>query len=116
VPLHEAHDGPVVEANDSVHELESSGRSQRPSLGQHFVINILEAEAGDLAKHIERIENLLNVDHAHVHGPVVLVDDGFERGRGGAVASAGVEEQEINCRHDCFIPMSYLCHARALKR
>lgn len=47
---------------------------------------------------------------------VLQMLDGFQRRSGGAVAPAGIEEDEINIRHHCFIPASHRCHARALKR
>jgi hypothetical protein len=44
------------------------------------------------------------------------IDHRFQRHGRGAMAAAGVEVDKINFLHYCFIPMSYGCYTRGLKR
>jgi hypothetical protein len=46
----------------------------------------------------------------------LFFDDRLQRRGRGPMASSGVEIDEINVRHKCFIAASYPCYTRALKR
>lgn len=113
--LEEPHDRPMVHANHRVHESQTLRRAQSPALRQHFVINVLQAEVRDFAEHIQGIEEFLEIRQTDFPRPALLFDDGFERRRRGAVSSSGIEEHKFNSFHNCFIPVSSLCHARAVK-
>src|SRR6202030_2777468 len=106
----------MIQPDYRVHEANSLGRTERPALSEHQVVNVLQADAADLAEHIQRIEHLLQVDHAYLPGAPLLFDHRLQRGGGRTVASAGVEVDKINFRHECFIAPSHGCYARALKR
>jgi len=95
-----------------VHEHQTLRRPERPALRQHQVVDIFETYAGQFTKDIERMKHFLQIDEADVPGPVLLFDDGFQRGRGSAMASTGVEVDEINICHKCFIAVSHPCYTR----
>ena len=70
--------------------------SQGPALLQHEVVDILEPQPGDFAEHVERIEPLLQVYHADLAGAPLPLHHLPQRVGRGAVAAAGIEEDEIN--------------------
>ena len=106
----------MVKPDYTLHELQSLRGPERPTLRQHVVVNIFEPYAGGLTEDIERMQHLLQIDQAHIPGPILLFNDSLERGRGGAMPSARVEIDEINICHYCFIAASHPCYTRALKR
>ena len=106
----------MVQPDYTLHELQTLRRTQRVAFGQHQVIDVLQANSGHLTKDIERMQYLLQIDKPYVPREFLLLDNRFQRRRGGPMPSAGVEIDEINIRHNCFIAVSHPCHARALKR
>ena len=72
-----------------------------------------------LRKMSSELQRFLKVDQRNVPGPVLLFDHSLKRGRGGAMASAGVKIDELdtfhNFSHKCFIAASYGCHTMGLK-
>src|SRR6185436_13091319 len=99
-----------------MHELQALSRPERPAFRQHQVVNILQANAGNFAEDVERIEHFLKIDQPDFPRSGLLVDDRFQRGGGGSMASSGIEVDEINLLHECFIAPSSGYDARALKR
>ena len=76
---------------------------------------------GDFAEDIQAIQHFLQIHQPDIPriaacSPVLGVHHRFQRHGGGAMPSAGVEINKINFLHYCFIPVSYGCHARRLKR
>src|ERR1700684_2435045 len=106
----------VVQPNHSVNEHQPLPGPERPALGQHQVIDIFQADPGQLTENIERMQHLLQVHEAYVPGDFLLLAYRFRRRRGGPMPSTGVKVDEINFCHYCFIAASYPCYARALKR
>jgi len=111
----------MVEPDHAMHELQTLRRAQGPALRQHLVIDVFQAQAGDLAEDVQRIEDFLQIDQADLPSlargrPVLRIDHRFQRHGRGAMASAGVEIDKINFLHYCFIPVSCGCYTRGLKR
>src|SRR6266478_401055 len=65
MPGEEADGGTVVESNYPVHEPQSLGGAQRPTLRQHLVVNVFETDTSDFTEDIEGVEDLLQVHQAY---------------------------------------------------
>ena len=115
----------MVKPYNAVHELKALSGAESPSLGQHLVVNIFQAQACYLSKDIQRVKDFLNIHQPDFPGAPLIADQRPQRGSGGAMASAGVEVQKVDLRyalgavnrirHYCFIPTSLRCYARGLK-
>src|ERR1700733_15525558 len=99
----------VVQPNHSLHKPQPLRRPQRPASGEHVVVNIFEADSGDLTKDIERMQYFLQIHEPDLPRQLLLLDDRLQRGRGGPMPSAGFEVDEINFCHYCFLAVSYPC-------
>jgi len=64
----------MIGSNRTMYELQAGGRAQRPASRQHQIVNILQANAGELAKDVERMQQLLNVDKRDVPGAALCLD------------------------------------------
>src|SRR5712691_11242091 len=76
-----------------------------------MIVDVLQPYARDYAEDIELVEHVLQVDHPNLPTPALLFDHRLEGGSGGTMPPAGVEIDEINLCHYCFIPASRGCHA-----
>ena len=78
-------------------------RPERPAFLQHGVVEVFQAQAGDFAEHVERVQQFLQVHHADFARPLLLLHHLPQRIGGGPMASAGVEEDEVELAHlsDC---------------
>ena len=105
----------MQQSNHTVHEHQPLRRAESPAFGQHQVVDVFQTDAGHLPKDVERVEDFLQIDQTHGPRSVLVFDDRFERGCGGPMPSAGVEIDEINIVHYCFIAASHPCYTRGLK-
>src|SRR5262249_54075735 len=71
------------------------GRTQRPALFEHDIVNILKAQARELAKNIEVVQYFLQVDQADFPGPVLLLDDTAQGIGCRAMTASSVEINKI---------------------
>src|SRR5580700_8747078 len=86
------------QANQRLQKFEFLSESQAPAARQTSVVEILPFHSHGLAEHVLGIEDVHQVDQAHLPWPSLFADDGFEGECGGAMAAAGVEIDEIDCR------------------
>ena len=77
-------------------------RTQRPSLSQHQIVDVLQTEAGHLAEDVHGIQHFLQVDHADLEWPPLLFHYLAQRVGRRPVPAAGVEIDEIH-PHSCTI-------------
>src|SRR5580704_6966763 len=82
---------------------ELDGAQHRPgpnsqSIFEHPVIEILDPDAGQAMENVDRFKNVAQVDHPDLPTATLLVGERLKRGGGGSMASAGVEEDEIDLR------------------
>ena len=97
----------MVQSDDDMKELEALRRAQGPAFGEHQIVDVLQVDASDFPEDVEWMQQLLKIDERDFPGAILPFDDGFERRGGGAMASAGVEIQELdtfhNFVHKCFM-------------
>src|ERR1700761_2233011 len=85
----------MIDPDDLLHERQQIGRAERPAFGQQQVVDILQTDTSELAKDIERVEDLLQVHEPNVPAVVLGFNDGLEGQRRAAMAAAGVEIDEV---------------------
>src|SRR5215472_24249 len=103
----------MVHAVQRVNHFQALTGAECPPFRQHFVIDILQSDARGLTENVQRVKQFLKMNQADLPRPALPLDHRFERRRRRAMASTGIEVNEINLRHDCFIPESSACDARA---
>ena len=99
VPLQAPDQRGVREPDHGLQQLELLCQTDGPASCQPHVVVILRREAGEPAKAALRIEHLEQIGQAHLPGPALRVDHGFESLRSGAVAAAGVEIDQLDIFH-----------------
>ena len=82
---------------------ELDGAQHRPgpnsqSIFEHPVIEILDPDAGQAMENVDRFKDVAQVDHPDLPTAMLLVGQRLKRGGGGSMASAGVEEDQIDLR------------------
>ena len=107
--LEQAHLGGMIQPDQPLHGRQLR-RAERPAR-EHQVVDLLQLQAGDLRKHIQLVEGFLQIDEADLPGPVLLLDHLFEGVSGAAMPAAGVEVEEIDFLHKCFLRTSLGCNA-----
>ena len=115
----------MVQSDHSMHEPEALGRAERPSLRQHQVVNIFQANSGDFPENIHGMQDFLQIHQSNFprsflrFSSSLLLDNRLERRRRGAMTASGVEIDKMypfhNFSHKCFIAASSGCYARGLK-
>src|ERR1700686_3173750 len=90
------HDPGVVETNCSLEKHQELRREPRPAFSQNEVVGVLNMQACDAMKHVERGEQFLHVQKTHVPRLVLHGESGLQGIRCTAVSSTGVVEN--NCQ------------------
>ena len=86
----------MVQANDPVHAGEQILRPERPSAGEHTVVDVLHPNAGDFAEDVEGLEYFLQVQQTNIPVASLLLNDTLQRVGGAAVAAPGVKEDKLD--------------------
>lgn len=97
----------VVEADQDVHCRGELRRAESPALFERRIVNVLQPQAGNFAEDIQRVEEFLQVHHADLPRTPLARNDFAQRIGRAAVAAAGIEEDEIELRHEAFILAPY---------
>ncbi len=92
----------VVQADNPVNDFEYLCSAEGPAFGEHAVVEILQPYSGDFTENIERIEQFLKVDQAHLPGTILIAANGAERIRCGAMPAPSIKIDEIDCGHTLF--------------
>ena len=78
-------------------------RAERPTFLQHQVVDVLQADPGELAEDIDFIQHFLQVDQADSNGRACCSIDLLKRVGGGAMPAARVEVDEVELLHSLMI-------------
>ena len=94
----------MEQADHPVHADHQLRRAQRPALLEQQVVNVLQAQAGELAEDVHGVQHFLQVDQADFERPSSAAPSpGLQRIGRGAMAAAGVEVEEIELLHSMTI-------------
>jgi hypothetical protein len=91
----------VKEANQQVHAARELRRAERPTLLEHQVVDVFQAQSGDFAEQVERLEHLLQVHQPDLPRPPFALDHFAQRVGRAAMAAAGVEVKEVDLSRGC---------------
>ena len=86
----------MVRPHDQLQDAHQLRAAQRPAIAQHLVVHVLNANSGQLAEDIQRIENFLKVDQGHFQRQALPLDLHLQSGGGVAVAASGVKENKMD--------------------
>ena len=84
-----------VEADAALECAQHRFRTEGPAAFEDSVIEILRRCTGDAAEHIHRIQQLLKIDELDTPAGILVGNHLLERDGRGAMAAAGVEEEEF---------------------
>ena len=101
------HHGPVKDADDGLQHAQQTRCAERPAIPQQGVVLLLDANAGDAAKHVEMVGQFLELNQLDLPGPMLLFDDGLQGNRGVAMPAAGIVENDVDL---LFASFGGVCH------
>src|SRR5580700_8527466 len=84
------HEPGMSDADSSQKNLQQLRRESRPTLSENQVVGIFNVQAGGTMQYIERTQQFLNVQQAHVPGEILRRECGLQSIRGTAMPSTGV--------------------------
>lgn len=91
-----AHRGTVEEPDCKLKNAQEIFAAEGPSILQHEVVLLLDANAGQLAKDVRAVGQILELHEFHLPRPSLLGRDGLEGDGGVAMAAATVMEDNVN--------------------
>src|SRR6266851_4416338 len=89
----------MEEPDQELHAAQQLRRAERPAFVEHQVVAILQAHPEELAKNVQFVERLLDVDQVDSPRPLLPLDDFLQSIRGTPVTSAGVEIKQVDFLH-----------------
>ncbi len=95
------------------HELQDAhelGASQRPPVAEHLVVHVLNANSGQLAENVQRIEDFLKVHQGHIQRQALPLDLHLQSRGGVAVAPSCVKENKMDAASSVLRAGHSVCH------
>ncbi len=85
-------------ANQELDRAQHRSGSDSQSVFEHPVVQILDPYAREAMEDVDRFQDLAQIDHPNLPAALLLLGQRFKRGCGGAMASACIEEDQIDLR------------------
>ena len=104
------HRGPVVRPHDKLQDAHELRAAQRPAVAQHLVVHVLNANSGQLAEDIQRVEDFLKVYEGHFQRQALPLDLHLQSRGGVAVAPSGVKENKMDAASSVLRAGHSVCH------
>jgi hypothetical protein len=70
--------------------------AEGPTVSQKQIVTVLYPKPGQLAKDVNLVEEVLEINQANLPGPLLLFNNGFQSCGCGAVTSTRVEKKEVD--------------------
>ena len=89
----------MEDANRKLQNPQDIDAPKGPTILQHHVVQILDADAGQFAKYVEAVGKILELDQLDLPRTSLLRNDGLESDGGIAMPASSVVEDDVNFFH-----------------
>jgi hypothetical protein len=108
--LEDPHGRPVVRPHHKLQDAHELRAAQRPAVAQHLVVHVLDANSGQLAEDIQRVEDFLKVYQGHFQRQALPLDLHLQSRCGVAVAPSCVKENKMDAASSVTRAGHSVCH------
>src|SRR5229473_3989195 len=106
----------MKQADCRLEDAQQVGAAQGPTVLQHDVVLLLDADAGELAQNVQPVRQVLKLNELDLPVALLLGNDRLQSDGGVAMSPAAIMEDDVNFFHgaDCAICLGYRTRAHSM--